>query len=95
MQEKGIKTRLISVPSFELFRLNSDEYKDNILPSSCKKRVAIEAATKNDWYEFVGLDGLIIGVDRYGASATTKMIAEHYGFTVQNILREINKKWGL
>ena len=67
----------------------------SILPSSCKKRVAIEAAAKNDWYEFVGLDGLIVGVDRYGASAPTKVIAEHYGFTVQNILREINKKWGL
>ena len=95
LQEKGVRARLVSVPSFVLFRLNSDEYKDSILPSSCKKRVAIEAATKNDWYEFVGLDGLIIGVDRYGASAPTKVIAEQYGFTVQNILREINKKWGL
>ena len=95
LQEKGARARLVSVPSFELFRLNSDEYKNSILPSSCKKRVAIEAAAKNDWYEFVGLDGLIIGVDRYGASATTKVIAEHYGFAVQNILREINKKWGL
>jgi transketolase len=57
--------------------------------------VAIEAAAKNDWYEFVGLDGLIIGVDRYGASAPSKAIAERYGFTVQNILHEINKKWGL
>src|SRR3990170_1511651 len=94
LQEKGARARLVSVPSFELFRLNSDEYKNSILPSSCKKRVAIEAAAKNDWYEFVGLDGLIIGVDRYGASATTKVIAEHYGFAVQNILREINKKWG-
>ena len=95
LQEKGVRARLVSMPSFELFRLNSDEYKDSILPSSCKKRVAIEAAAKNDWYEFVGLDGLIIGVDRYGASAPTKVIAERYGFTVQNILREINKKWGL
>ena len=95
LQQKGVKARLISVPSFELFRLNSDEYKDSILPPICKKRVAIEAAATSDWYEFVGLDGLIIGVDRYGASATMKVIADHYGFTVQNILREINKKWDL
>ena len=95
LQSKGAKAKLISMPSFELFRSNSDEYRKSILPSSCKKRVAIEAAAKNDWYEFVGLDGLIIGVDRYGASAPSNVIAEHYGFTVQNILREINKKWGL
>ncbi|MBI2557061.1 MAG: transketolase, partial [Planctomycetes bacterium] len=95
LQGKGIKVRLVSVPSFELFRSNSDEYRNSILPPSCKKRVAIEAAAINDWYEFIGLDGIIIGVDQYGASAPSKVIAEHYGFTVQNILREINKKWGL
>ena len=88
---KGVNARLISVPSFELFRSNSDEYRKSILPPACKKRVAIEAAAKNDWYEFVGLDGLIIGVDQYGASAPSKAIAGHYGFAVQNILREINK----
>ena len=94
LQGKGIRVRLVSMPSFELFRSNSDEYRNSILPSSCKKRVAIESAATNDWYEFVGLYGLIIGVDQYGASAPSKAIAEHYGFTVQNILREINKKWG-
>src|SRR3989338_3108379 len=95
LQGKGIKARLISMPSFELFRACPEEYKNSILHPACKKRIAIEAAAKNDWYEFVGLDGLIIGVDRYGASAPSNVIAEHYGFTVQNILREINKKWGL
>lgn len=95
LQEKGVRARLVSMPSFELFRSNSDEYRNSILPSSCKKRVAIEAAAQNDWYEFVGLDGLIICVDRYGASAPSKTIAEHYGFTAQNILREITKKWRL
>ena len=95
LQGKGVKARLISVPSFELFRLNSGEYKNSILPPACKKRIAIEASATSGWYEFVGLDGLIIGVDQYGASAPTKAIAEHYGFTVQNILREINKKWGI
>ncbi|MDO8744319.1 MAG: transketolase [Candidatus Brocadiaceae bacterium] len=95
LQSKGTKARLISIPSCELFRANPDEYKNSILPPACKKRVAIEASVTSDWYEFVGLDGLIIGVNRYGTSAPTKVIAEHYGFTVQNILREINKKWGI
>ena len=95
LQGKGIKVRLVSMPSFELFRSNSDEYRNSILPPACTKRVAIEAAAKNDWYEFVGLDGLIIGVDQYGASAPSKTIAERYGFTTNNILHEINKKWGL
>ena len=95
LQSKGSKARLISMPSFELFRANPEEYKNSILPPACKKRVAIEASVTSDWYEFVGLDGLIIGVDHYGTSAPTKAIAERYGFTAQNILREINKKWGI
>jgi len=95
LQSKGSKARLISMPSFELFRANPEEYKNSILPPACKKRVAIEASVTSDWYEFVGLDGLIIGVDHYGTSAPTKVITEQYGFTVQNILREINKKWGI
>jgi len=94
LQGKGVKARLISMPSFELFRATPEEYKNSILPPACKKRIAIEAAVTSDWYEFVGSDGLIIGVDRFGASAPIKVMAERYGFTVQNILREINKKWG-
>lgn len=95
LQGKGIHARLVSVPCFELFRSNSEEYKNSILPPACKKRVAIEAAAKSDWYEFVGLDGLIMGIDRYGASAPAKILAEQYGFTVKNILSAINKKWGI
>ena len=95
LQGKGVNARLVSIPSFELFRLNSNEYKNSILPPTCRKRVAIEASAASDWYEFVGLDGLIIGVDRFGASASAKALAEHYGFTVKNILHEINKKWGI
>ena len=95
LQEKDVKARLISVPSFELFRQNSEEYRNSILPPACKKRVAIEASATNDWYEFVGLDGLIIGVDRYGVSAPTKAISEQYGFTVKKILAEITMKWGI
>ncbi len=94
LQGKGVQVRLISMPSCELFRATPEEYKNSILPPACKKRIAIEAAATSGWYEFVGLDGLVIGANRYGASAPTKVIAERYGFTVQNILREINKKWG-
>ncbi|MBM4065468.1 MAG: transketolase, partial [Planctomycetes bacterium] len=95
LQGKGVKARLISMPSFELFRATPEEYKNSILPPACKKRIAIEASATSGWYEFVGLDGLIIGVDQYGASAPTKAIAKHYGFTTNNILHEINKKWVL
>ncbi|MBM4054334.1 MAG: transketolase [Planctomycetes bacterium] len=95
LQEKGIAARLVSVPCFELFRESSESYKNTILPSSCAKRVAIEAAAKGSWYEFVGRDGLIIGIDQFGASAPAKTLAEHFGFTTQNILTEIKKKWGI
>lgn len=95
LQEKGVQARLISIPCFELCRATPEEYRNNILPPACKKRVAIEAAARSDWYEFVGLDGLIIGLDHYGTSAPAKTLAGHYGFTAQSILNEINKKWGV
>ncbi|MBV6517918.1 MAG: transketolase [Candidatus Brocadia sp.] len=95
LQGKGIQARLLSVPCFELFRSHSAEYRNSVLPPDCRKRVAIEAAGKSSWYELVGLDGLIIGLDGYGASAPAKILAEHYGFTVKNILSEIARKWGV
>lgn len=95
LQGKGIQARLVSIPCLELFRSNPDEYKGRILPPACKKRAAIEAAGKSDWYEFVGLNGIVIGLDRYGTSAPAKTLAEHFGFTAKNILNEINKKWGM
>jgi transketolase len=94
LEKKGIKARLVSVPCMELFRSNSEEYKKRVLPPACKKRVAIEAASGADWYEFTGLDGLIIGIDRYGTSAPAKILAEHFGFTADKILDKINKQWG-
>lgn len=95
LQGRGIQARLLSVPSFELFRSNSEEYRSSILPPDCRKRVAVEAAGKSSWYELVGLDGLIIGLDGYGTSAPAKTLAEHYGLTAKNILSEITKKWGI
>ncbi|TVM03171.1 MAG: transketolase [Candidatus Brocadia sp. WS118] len=95
LQGKGVQARLLSVPSFELFRSNSEEYRNSILPPGCKKRVAIEAGGKSCWYELVGLDGLVIGIDGYGISAPAKTLAEHYGFTAKNIVSEITKKWGM
>ncbi|HHT9111043.1 MAG TPA: transketolase-like TK C-terminal-containing protein, partial [Candidatus Brocadiaceae bacterium] len=95
LHAKGVKARLLSMPSFELFRLSSGEYKNHILPPTCRKRVAIEAAARSGWYEFVGLDGIIVGIDHYGASAPAKVLSEHFGFTAKNILTEINKKWGI
>ncbi len=93
LHAKGVKARLLSMPSFELFRLSSEEYKNHILPPTCRKRVAIETAARSCWYEFVGLDGIIVGIDHYGASAPAKVLAEHFGFTAKNVLTEINKKW--
>ncbi|MDR4507750.1 MAG: transketolase [Candidatus Brocadiaceae bacterium] len=95
LQQKGIAARLVSMPSLELFRANTDEYKKNILPPACTKRVAIEAAARNDWYEFAGQDGLIIGIDHFGASAPAQTLAEYYGFTTENILGEIQRKWDI
>ncbi len=95
LQEKGVAARLVSFPCLELFRNNPEAYKDNILPPSCTRRVSIEAAAKGIWHEFTGINGLIIGIDHFGASAPAKALAEHFGFTTKNILNEIEKKWGI
>jgi len=95
LQEKGVSVRLVSFPSIELFRANTEEYKKNILQETCSRRVAIEAAATESWHEFVGTDGLIIGIDQFGASAPAKALAEHFGFTAESVLRKIEEKWKL
>ncbi|MDO4205542.1 MAG: transketolase, partial [Streptococcus gallolyticus] len=68
----------------------SAEYKEMILPNAVRKRVAIEMAATQPWYKYVGLDGKVIGIDTFGASAPASEVIEHYGFTVDNIVNTVN-----
>ena len=81
LAEKGIKARVVSMPSWELFERQSAEYKESVLPSACEKRVSIEAGSTFGWAKYVGTKGLCLGLDHFGDSAPYKFLADKYGFT--------------
>ena len=66
--------------------MQSDEYKESVLPQSMRKRLGIEMATDFGWYKYIGLDGKMISVNQFGASAPAAQVIEEYGFTVENIV---------
>lgn len=86
LAEQGIAAHVISMPSWELFKKQSEEYRDFVLPPSVRARVAIEAGSPLGWRQWVGSHGAIIGLERFGASAPYKTIFEHLGFTVDNLV---------
>jgi transketolase len=83
---KNISASVVSMPSCELFDAQPQEYKDKVLPPSMKKRLVIEAASPRGWRDYVGLEGDIIGIDRFGASAPGPIVMEKLGFTVENVV---------
>ncbi|MEN3186563.1 MAG: transketolase [Atribacterota bacterium] len=83
---EGVKVRVVSMPSFELFEAQPKEYQDMILPPAVKKRIAIEAGATLGWYKYVGQEGEVIGIDRFGASAPGKLVLEKLGINVENLL---------
>ncbi|EJN94563.1 transketolase [Streptococcus ratti] len=89
LEAQGEKVRVVSVPSTELFDAQSDDYKEAVLPSSVRRRLAIEMAATQPWYKYVGLDGAVIGIDKFGASAPAAQVIENYGFTVDNIVNSV------
>lgn len=84
--EQGQKVRVVSVPSTDLFDAQSDAYKESILPNAVRKRLAIEMAATQPWYKYVGIDGKVLGIDNFGASAPAAEVIEKYGFTVDNVV---------
>jgi len=84
--EDGIKARVVSMPSWELFLEQPQEYRDLVIPPSVKKRIAIEAASPMGWCRWVGDQGVVIGVDRFGTSAPGPEVLRRYGFNVENVV---------
>ncbi len=82
----GIKTRVVSFPSWELFEMQSEDYKEEVLPSIIKARVSVEAGVAQGWDKYVGDYGESISIDNFGASASNKVLFDKYGFTVENIV---------
>ena len=88
-KQLGDGIRVVSVPSFERFDRQSDEYKESILPNAIRRRVAIEAGVSDLWFKYVGLDGKIVGIDRFGLSAPGAIIFKTLGISTENLVKTI------
>ena len=88
---RGKAIRVVSMPSMDIFKQQSREYRESILPPGIEKRIAIEAGSRMSWGEFVGLKGKYITMDSFGASAPANELFKRYGFTVDNVIKMINK----
>lgn len=88
LEEKGIKVRVVSMPSLEVFEKQSKEYKEEVLPSNVTKRLAVEAASSFGWHKYLGFDGDILSIDHFGASAPGDVLFKEFGFTIENLVKK-------
>jgi len=87
----GSGTRVVSVPSFSRFNQQLAEYRESVLPKSCRSRVSIEAGVTSTWAPYVGLDGVSIGIDRFGISAPGPIVMNELGMTADNVVRVVRE----
>lgn len=92
LEKDGSKVRVVSMPSVELFEEQSKEYKEELLPLNIRRLVSLEMGNSALWYKYVGLDGLAIGIDKFGASAPANKVIEEYGFTVEAVVEKIKNE---
>ena len=92
LEKDGSKVRVVSMPSVELFEEQSKEYKEKLLPLNIRRRVSLEMGNSALWYKYVGLDGLAIGIDKFGASAPANKVIKEYGFTVEAVVEKIKNE---
>lgn len=91
LKKSGIDVSVVSMPSMELFDKQSAEYKESVLPNAVRKRVAVEALSDFGWYKYVGLDGKVIAMEGFGASGPAATLFEHFGFTVDNVVKTVKE----
>ena len=86
----GDTVRVVSMPSTDVFERQDAAYRESVLPKACRKRVAVEAGVTGFWRQYVGLDGAVVGVDSFGASAPAEALFPHFGITVERLIDVIN-----
>ncbi len=100
LASEGIKARVVSMPCWDLFDAQSAEYKESVLPSAVRARVAVEAGIPIGWERYVGLEGRVVGQGQFGASGPAKEVLKHFGFTSENVVEHAKesiaavKGWG-
>ena len=92
---EGLDARVVSMPSWFLFEQQPQSYRDEVLPPEVSVRLAIEAASPFGWERYVGTQGAVLGMNRFGASAPYKVLAEKFGFTVGNVVEQVHNLLGL
>jgi len=91
LADEGIRARVVSMPSFELFQQQDEAYRNDVLPPEVTARVAVEAGVRQGWDRYLGLDGTFVGMDRFGASAPFKKILQELGITAERVAAEAKK----
>lgn len=91
LQKEGVGARVVSMLSMEVFERQDEAYQKSILPPTLRKRLALEAALPLPWYRYTGLDGAVMGIDRFGASAPGSVVMEKYGFTVEGVMQKAHQ----
>jgi transketolase len=88
---EGINVRVVSLPSWDIFEEQSQEYRDSVIPKNVPARLAIEAAAPFGWKQYVGDHGDVIGMTSFGASAPAEALMKHFGFTAENVVTRAKK----
>lgn len=86
LAQQGRKVRVVSMPCTEAFDAQDAAYRESVLPANCRQRIAVEAASADFWYKYVGFDGRILGMTSFGESAPAEILFKHYGFSVERLL---------
>ncbi|WP_321529710.1 transketolase [uncultured Desulfuromonas sp.] len=94
LHQQGVGVRVVSMPSWELFENQDSAYKEEVLPSACRARLAVEAASTFGWERYIGLDGAIVGMTGFGASAPGGQLMDHFGFTTDNVVAKAKELIG-
>lgn len=89
LQQDGVGVRVVSLPCWELFERQPQEYRDKVLPPTCTRRVAVEAASPFGWERYVGRCGRVVGMNGFGASGPAGQLFEHFGFTAGNVAQQV------
>lgn len=91
LDSKGRKVRVVSMPSVEVFETQDEAYKEAVLPRAVRARVAVEAGVTEYWGKYVGMDGTVVGIDRFGESAPAGDLFKHFGFTVEHVVEAVER----
>ena len=90
LSEQGVGVRVVSMPCAEVFAAQDSDYRESVLPSNIRARVAVEAAHVDYWFKFVGLDGKVIGMTTYGESAPAGELFKEFGITEEAVVEAVN-----